>query len=739
MEWTIKNQSSIFLQKKMNEYVDNELIEGFIQDKMGISYTGIDRYATIPYMTELDQVIKYKTLYNKHTKSYVVSYRIPKHKWGRILPNNHLSLCVFHRPTRHSLCDEYIDLDIENCHPTILLNYSQSHKYDNPTLELYAKNPKHYRALMMELYPTINSDTAKKLFIRLMYGGSYDGWIKDNLLPTDNKCKFVIELENEIKPLIEIVYSYNQHIKKDVLRFDKTKWATDYEAKCGVMSFWAQTQERIIQETAIQSLGFNLEDIVPCQDGFMILKKLFYPTICDDLNRVIKEKLGLTINWVIKPFDEAITIRRVKLHKDALLEAKLAKEQHRIDECLQLEQTNKELFMIENEKFEKLHCKIINKSVYIKDENGEFTIFSEHSLHTAYKHIQIGFTRDGIPISFINKWSNCNNNIRFKNDIGVFPKNCPESAYNMWRPFPFDNIPSPNTDFRLFQEHLFILCNNDWNVFYYMERWLAQMIQYPEIKTICPTLISKQGAGKGSWLDIIRRLLGNKKVMETSEPERDVWGQFNGQMVNSFLVNLNELSKKSTLDSVGIIKHLITDPAMTINNKGVNQYEIISYHRFLITTNTDDPIQTSDDDRRNLIIRSSDELIGNKIYFEELREAISNDDIICSYFHYLKSIPDMDKFNRLDIPKTEYQNDLKTLYIPIVNQWILYFKSIHPDGIEISANDAYTDYKEWLNEYAPKYDVMTQTAFGMKIKNSGLDVEKKRTIHCIKYVFKASK
>ena len=34
MEWTIKNQPSIFLQKKMNEYVDNELIEGFIQDKM---------------------------------------------------------------------------------------------------------------------------------------------------------------------------------------------------------------------------------------------------------------------------------------------------------------------------------------------------------------------------------------------------------------------------------------------------------------------------------------------------------------------------------------------------------------------------------------------------------------------------------------------------------------------------------------------------------------------------------
>jgi hypothetical protein len=311
-------------------------------------------------------------------------------------------------------------------------------------------------------------------------------------------------------------------------------------------------------------------------------------------------------------------------------------------------------------------------------------------------------------------------------------------AYNMWRPFPFEEVASPNVDFRLFQEHLFILCNNNWDVFYYMERWLAQMIQFPEIKTICPTLISKQGAGKGSWLDIIRRLIGNKKVMETSEPERDVWGQFNGQMVNSFLVNLNELSKKSTLDSVGIIKHLITDPAMTINNKGVNQYEITSYHRFLITTNSEDPMPTSDDDRRNIIIRSSDELIGNKPYFDLLREAIGNDDMVCSYFHYLKSIPNMDKFNHLPIPKTEYQNDLKELYVPIVNQWILYFKSIHRDGIEISSSESYTDYKEWLKEYAPKYDVMTQTSFGMKIKNSGLDVGFKKTKLCNKYVFKAS-
>ena len=59
-------------------------------------------------------------------------------------------------------------------------------------------------------------------------------------------------------------------------------------------------------------------------------------------------------------------------------------------------------------------------------------------------------------------------------------------------------------------------------------------------------------------------------------------------MAGSFFVNLNELSKKETTDSMSAIKALITDTRMTINNKGCPQYEIQSYHRFLITTNNEE-------------------------------------------------------------------------------------------------------------------------------------------------------
>jgi hypothetical protein len=49
-------------------------------------------------------------------------------------------------------------------------------------------------------------------------------------------------------------------------------------------------------------------------------------------------------------------------------------------------------------------------------------------------------------------------------------------------------------------------------------------------------------------------MLGSHKILETTTPSRDVWGDFNGSMCQSFLVNLNELSKHDTTDSEGKIK-----------------------------------------------------------------------------------------------------------------------------------------------------------------------------------------
>jgi len=96
------------------------------------------------------------------------------------------------------------------------------------------------------------------------------------------------------------------------LQLNPDKWKNTNEEKRGVMALWYQSIERLIQETSIQFLidyyNFTLEDIIPCQDGFMILKELWNDNILNDIHHNIYQKLNLDIKFVNKPFDEAIII-----------------------------------------------------------------------------------------------------------------------------------------------------------------------------------------------------------------------------------------------------------------------------------------------------------------------------------------------------------------------------------------------------------------------------------------------
>jgi len=308
-------KATIFDKKKMIEHTDIKRVYGFIKNNMGINYEGMKRYEGIPYKTELDQMIKYKDCYNKKLKKFSVSFHLPKHKWGRVLPAYHTSLSVYHRPTRHSLCDGvYIDIDMVNAQPTLILEICRQHNIDLPALKLYVANPKHYREALAK-HHKVGKDVAKMLPICLMFGGSYDGWLREhNITHNDtNKIQEIADIETQIKSVIEIVYTNNKDtIEKSVLKQDPTKWKTIDEKKRGVMAMWSQSVERLLQEASISYLvderGFKIEEICPCQDGFMILKELWYEGLLNDIQTVLTNKFGINITYIQKPFDEAIEI-----------------------------------------------------------------------------------------------------------------------------------------------------------------------------------------------------------------------------------------------------------------------------------------------------------------------------------------------------------------------------------------------------------------------------------------------
>ena len=309
-------KDTVFNKKKCVELLDIQKIVGFIQAEMGISYIGINRYNGVAtqYKTELEQIIKFKERYNEKLKSFSVSHHLAKHKRGRVQPSNYLSASIFHRPTRHSLCRElYVDIDMINAQPTIINEISKLNGIHNQYLIKYVANPAKYRKKVME-HHNCSKDVAKTLFIVLMFGGCYKSWIKDNNINHNDTAflQIAVEIEKEMRTIIEIVYSNNPQIKKDVLKQDPKRWDNENDAKRGVMGLWSQSVERFVQETAIMFLvktrNIPLEQIIPCQDGFMILQQYNYPTIIQDIQKEVADKCALNIGFLIKPFDEAIDI-----------------------------------------------------------------------------------------------------------------------------------------------------------------------------------------------------------------------------------------------------------------------------------------------------------------------------------------------------------------------------------------------------------------------------------------------
>jgi hypothetical protein len=397
-----------------------------------------------------------------------------------------------------------------------------------------------------------------------------------------------------------------------------------------------------------------------------------------------------------------------------------------------------EKFFKMSKEFELTHCKIIEKNLYINETDEEYQIMSYETIKGAYSHLSCGKSDKGEKIGFINKWLGINDDIRKYKNMDIYPKEsqCPKDIFNLWKPFRIINIPSKCTEeisdeVKFLLNHIKILCNNDEVVYDYFIKWIAQMFQFPEVKTVCPTFISKEGAGKGTLLKLLKGLMGKKKVFETTDPLRDVFGNFNGLLKDAFLVNFNEVGLQDMKKTVGKMKGLITDDVVTINEKNIKPYEIKTFHRFLITTNNEEPIVVTKDTRRNVIIRCSDELIGNKDYFIKINEIIENDKILREFYDYLMNIKDMDKFNKLPLPVTEYQKNLAELSVSVIEQFIKDWTIENFDNKEriiyFSSQEFYECFIEWREKNKIKYEINSYKLL-CRLKNSNINgISKKKT------------
>lgn len=675
---------------------------------------------------------------NKKTNILTTQYE-QRNKLGRFYPNKSLSLVCVSRHMKHTYFKmrNWLDLDMCRGHTTIIQGLANKNGIPLPTFKKYIDYSDDIFKLLIEYYGTsLSPDDVKDIFNLSIYGGGITTWFdqmekKGIKLKTYETHPFIADFICECQTAMRNVYLANPEMVEMV----KGELTDEYEIKKRVMSYFCQTIENDIiynvfkfleKKHLVDHSNVKLEYDGLCIHARTDDEKDAITSVVPEINSMLLKYVGFPVKMKIKDY------KPLHDHSEQL-----------ISENTMITDEMEDLFPATDfdsisERFEKTHCKIVENGTFVRLYKNKIQMLSKLQIRTSYEHMtymkEETTYKKGTPVvnlverNFIDDWLRNNPKQSCYQTIGCYPNGleCPPTAFNTWTPFDMELItewePRPEAvEFIL--KHIDVLCNYEKPVTDYIIKWIGQLIQYPAMKTNCPVMISKEGAGKTSLMRLIEKMIGSSKYFETADPMRDVWGQFNSPMANTFFVNLNEISKRDTMDSIGKIKALTTDSKIYINTKNVPVYPIDSYHRFFMTTNSEEPITSKKDDRRMIIIRSSDDLIGNKKYFNRLYEYLNDMNVIKSMFEYFREIPNLDTFNSIPLPRTEYQTELQELSVNPIEEWVKDYVMGYEGNEEIlkvKSQDLYNDFNSWTATNGIEYNC-SNVQFQVRLKRLKID------------------
>lgn len=322
---------------KLSEHIDINILNSLITSTL-LKQEFHNPLSTHFYENEKSQLIKYKQLI--HNGKASVKYNKAKNmKYGRVSPFKSLGLFSIRRELRHTLArDNYIDIDIENCHPVLLLQILQANGIECKYLKKYVTNRDEIFEEVKAKY-NVSRDEAKVLFIQLMYYGSFDSWYKklnkqskqnDGFIDTDendgttsdegnndNKpTKFIMKFSKELQQIGDIIVSKNTELKNQIKKRKQEQHKTDYNEKATICSYFLQEYECQILETiylyCIDKKYITNNNAVLCMDGLMIPKENYKPELLQELHELIKHKNGFNLKFTDKAMNQCYSVEQIK-------------------------------------------------------------------------------------------------------------------------------------------------------------------------------------------------------------------------------------------------------------------------------------------------------------------------------------------------------------------------------------------------------------------------------------------
>lgn len=611
--------------------------------------------------------------------------------------------------------DYYHDLDIENCHPVLISQIAQNINIETPFINEYINNRSKVLDEISKICST-DKNTVKNCFLRLLYGGSPDKWAEDFKIKVDTLPTILKDIQTEILQLTNSICNNKEN--KNLLDWVLTK---KNNKDVSIFAHYVQTEERKCLKSMydfITSKNYEVGALI--HDGLLVEKK----------------SDNIELNFL----EECIEY----VFNDTGYRVNIVEKEMVIDESLIEGESESYEYIKSN--FETNHVKIIYPAIYIKEGDNPY-MMTPRQLLDSYSHINYLDFNDGkmTKKNFVSSWTKDDTIRKFdKLDFLPPPLICNDNVYNQWAGFTADKLPPITEDLTKETNEIFevfkALCGDDDVNWSYFEKWIAQMIQQPgEITGISVLMKSIEGCGKGFICEVLKAIMGDEYYYQSGNAETDVFSRFSNALRFRVLININESRAKTNYDYQDLIKHIITAPSITYEEKGKQSIVIKNCARLLFTTNNDFAMPLSDDERRFVIFESSSKYKGKTEIWNKLFNYIKNPKIIKAlYNHFMNiNVNDVDWIN--DRPKTEVYNDLVAYNTPKELRFIIELaRKNYSSGfltVKKSASTLYKEFREYLDNNGLKEYATNTQKLGMQISKYSNLFEKHKSQGIMLYNF----
>lgn len=622
-------------------------------------------------------LLKYLSCVNN---TLTAEYRPSSEEQGRLYTSygfQHLSKQI----RAYLCCKDYIDIDIKNSAPSILLSICKQYKIKCPELENYCTN----RDQIIEEIPDIKQTVLKQIFNPIQ-----------NMVTTRPESGLINEINQIVSEIADCEHLDLTNIKSEMFHL--------YE----------RFERKYMDELIRRLKDSNIEVVAYIYDGLIVKKNDKIQSILDKVNS------RLPVEFMIKPwkvpeldlidkyhfdFEDPITFNDLSKFMPMKFNSETDIMIHILPILIKtVRVVNSRFFLIKEEQRINHHCKRIeNVSFLIKDMKTPITL---QSLVMKYSPIFACSGYTAFKPMF---------NGQFSGWSGFLPNlslvDC--DPYEYCKPL---------------LEHIKeVWSNSDEKMYNFIMDWLAFIVQKFPQKTETLLLINgNEGTGKSMICTFLRdKIIGRHCLVLTGSEK--LTRSFNAHLDGKILVALEEIrgeTDQTFKHDINRMKQIITSNKIDIEKKGIDVEEDENGVNLLAFSNYNNPLPAVSGMNRRLVqTKANCKYFGNKAYFSKLGNFLENDDKFASCFLRILLDREIDfetlRFNK---PETEDKQIAQFNALHDVDKSLYLLIASKPDIEYTEIKFSTEDLMALINEYnQDKKYKPSKIQVGVRLKQLGIN------------------